>query len=358
MAGAETLVDVLEAGAVDFADRIAFESFGARLSYSSVADHARAIASGLQRLGLQKGDRVAIMAPNVMACAPVLFGVIAGGFVLAPVDPDASPQDLAAQLNASGARVIFVAETSAHILCETVEKLETLERAIIIAPGDLIGWRGFLANVTVRRLRRRVKPYTLFATLPFSGFAEWGAGEAPKPVDLTPDDVALWRYAVTGRGGVELAHRDLLAGIAQAGRWLHESGAGVQLERTQPLVAAHDQPVSNNLALILCWLAMWRIGAKQILLMDARDPGYSIRALRKSPPDMLALSPALFGAPTDCKALASLDLSKVKTCASLGAGMTTDIGERWKAVTGADISAVDCKETGLQGFTARLNCKV
>lgn len=345
VANAGTLVDVFETGAAAFADRIAFESFGARLSYSSIADHARAIASGLQRLGLQKGDCVAIMAPNVMACAPVLFGVIAGGFVLAPINPDASPQDLAAQLNASGARVIFVLETSAHILCDAVENLETLERAIIMAPGDLIGWRGFFANVTVRRLRRRVKPYTLFATLPFGSFAEWGAGEAPKPVDHTPDDVAMWRYAGAGRGSVRLAHRALLAEIAQAGSGLHEPGVG-ELATTSPALA-HDQPVSNPVALILCWLSMWRIGAKQILLMDARDPGDAIKAFRKSPPDMLALSPALYGALAGGKALAGVDLSRLKACASLSAGMTADIAERWKAATGVDIAPVDSGAKGL-----------
>ena len=342
MAVAETLVDVFETGAAAFADRIAFESFGARLSYSSIADHARAIASGLQRLGLQKGDCVAIMAPNVMACAPVLFGVIAGGFVLAPVDPDASPQDLAAQLNASGARVMFVLETSAHILCDAVENLETLERAIIMAPGDLIGWRGFFVNVTVRR---RVKPYTLFATLPFGSFTEWGAGEPPKPVDHTPDDVAMWRYAGAGQGGVRLAHRALLAEIAQAGSWLHEPGIG-ELATTSPALA-HDQPVSNPVALILCWLSMWRIGAKQVLLMDARDPGDAIKAFRKSPPDLLALSPALYGALADCKALSSVDLSRLKACASLSTGMTANIAERWKAATGVDIAPVDSGAKGL-----------
>ena len=81
-AKAGTLVDLFEASARDFADRPAFESFGARLSYREIAVHARAIASGLQRLGLKKGDRVAVMAASVMACAPILFGVIAGGFVL------------------------------------------------------------------------------------------------------------------------------------------------------------------------------------------------------------------------------------------------------------------------------------
>ena len=93
---------------------------------------------------------------------------------------------------------------------------------------------------------------------------------------------------------------------------------------------------------------MWRIGAKQILLMDARDTGDAIKAFRKSPPDMLALSPALYGALAGGKALAGVDLSRLKACASLSAGMTADIAERWKAATGVDIAPVDSGAKGLQ----------
>lgn len=331
-----TLVDLLEAGARDHASQIAFESFGAGLSYSQIADHARAIASGLQRLGLQKGDRVALMSRNVMACAPVLFGVVAGGFVLVPVDPDASPEDLAAQLNDCGARVIFVLETSAHIICEAMESLETLERAIVMAPGDLIGWRGFFANVTTRRVRRRVKPYTLFATLPFNGFVEWGAGAPPKPVDLTPDDVAMILYRENRASA--LANRDLLAGIAQAGKMLGKMPGKMLDLPTQPLALAHDQPASHYLALILCWLSMWRLGARQVLLMDARDVGDACKALRKSPPDLLALSPSLYGALAGA-GLAKVDVSRLRLCVSVGGECADEIAQRWKAATGIDIKS-------------------
>lgn len=333
LADAGTLVDLLEAGASNHAERIAFESFGARLSFSQIAGHARAIASGLQRLGLQKGDRVALMSRNVMACAPALFGIIAGGFTLVPVDPDASPQDLAAQLNESRVRVIFVLETSAHILCEAVETLETLERAIVMAPGDLIGWRGFFVNVTTRRIRRRVKPYTLFATLPFNSFVEWGAGEPPKPVEMTPGDAPVLLYCNEKNRSAALTHANLLSGMARANGLLQEHGI-----EAQALTLAHDQPASTALALIL-WLSTWGRGARQVLLMDARDPGDACKALRKSPPDMLALSPALYGALAGHEGLAKLDLSRLKLC--VGAGLAPDIEQRWTAATGMGIVEID-----------------
>jgi long-chain acyl-CoA synthetase len=328
---AGTLVDLFEASARDFADRTAFESFGARLSYREIAGHARAIASGLQRLGLKKGDRVAVMAPSVMACAPILFGVIAGGFVLVPVDPAASPKDLTAQLNDSGARVIFVTETSAHIVCDALENLQTLERAIIMAPGDLAGWRGFFANVMMRRVRRRVKPYTLFATLPFDGFIEWGAGESPKPVDLTPDDVAILLYEGDDGRGAMLAHRNLLAGIAQCELWF-----GAQLNLSAPMVLAHNLPLSNSLALVAHWLFVFAVGGQQTLIADERDIGDVVKALRKSPPNLLALTGSLFGALAGCEALAKANLSQLILC--LGANVAPDVAARWTDASGRAIA--------------------
>ncbi len=325
-----TLVDLFEASARDFADRAAFESFGARLSYREIAHHARAIASGLQRLGLKKGDRVGVMAPSVMACAPILFGVIAGGFVLVPVDPAASPAELTAQLNDSAARVLFVTETSAHIVCDALESLETLERAIIMAPGDLAGWRGFLANVMMRRVRRRVKPYTLFATLPFDGFIEWGAGESPESVDLTPDDVAILLYEGADGRGAMLAHRNLLAGITQCELWF-----GAQLDLTAPPVLAHNLPLSNSLALVAHWLFIFAIGGRQTLIADERDIGDVVKALQKSPPDVLALTGSLYSALAGGQAVSKSSLSHRALC--LGANVATDLAARWTNVTGRTI---------------------
>ena len=270
------------------------------------------------------------MAPSVMACAPILFGVIAGGFVLVPVDPAASPAELTAQLNDSAARVLFVTETSAHIVCDALESLETLERAIIMAPGDLAGWRGFLANVMMRRVRRRVKPYTLFATLPFDGFIEWGAGESPESVDLTPDDVAILLYEGADGRGAMLAHRNLLAGITQCELWF-----GAQLKPSAPMVLAHNLPLSNSLALVAYWLFAFSLGGQQTLIADERDIGDVVKALRKSPPNILALTGSLYGALAGGQALSKANFSQLILC--IGANVAPEFAALWARASGRTI---------------------
>ena len=145
----ETIADVIRHAATAFADRPAAESFGVRLTYGELFKRAEEVATGLQRLGLQKGDRVAIMMPNVMAYPAIMFGALLGGYVVVNINPLYTARELTHQMNDSGARVLFVLENFAHTVQEALEDL-TAEMAIIVKPGDLIGFKGSVVNFVSR----------------------------------------------------------------------------------------------------------------------------------------------------------------------------------------------------------------
>src|SRR5215213_4855423 len=145
LTGLGTLADLFRTSVRDYAERPALESFGKRMSYGELGRHAACVTSWLQGQGLQKGDRVAIMLPNVMAYPAILFGVLAAGFVVVNVNPLYTPRELVQQLADSGARILFVLENFGHTVEEARPSL-ALDRIVVVSPGDLLGIRGAVVN--------------------------------------------------------------------------------------------------------------------------------------------------------------------------------------------------------------------
>jgi len=329
-----TLIDLFETAVRNDAERPACASFGVRLASREIADHARAIASGLQRIGVKKGERIAILSPNVMASTPILFGALMGGFAAVIVDPATPPASLARQLNASGARVIFALETCAHAIYAALDDLEFLERAIIVAAGDLIGWRGVLANIAIRHVKRRVKSYTLPATLPFGGFVDWGAGQAPKPAGAASDDLALIRYAgAHSDEAINLTH-------AQAVQEVLDCAAQIvsALQGRAPGAIACGLPASTRMGLLLP-LAALRLGALHAAVMDGGDAVEVTKALTFAPADVLALEAAHYDR-LAAWAPARAPLKKVSLFLSDEAPMQ-DTAQKWAQTFGRSITAQD-----------------
>ena len=144
-----TLVDMFNASVAEFAERPAMESFGATLTFEELGRAAVAVAAWLQSRGLRKGDRVAIMSPNVLAYPATLFGVLLAGGVVVNVNPLYTPNELEHQINDSGARFLFVFENFAHTVDAAWPHMK-VERAVIVKPGDLMGLRGLIVNFVSR----------------------------------------------------------------------------------------------------------------------------------------------------------------------------------------------------------------
>ena len=149
-----TLVGLFDSAVERFANQPALESFGKRMTYAELGAHAEAVAAWLQAQPLQRGDRVAIMMPNVMAYAPVMFGILKAGLTVVNVNPLYTPRELTHQIADSGARVIFVLENFAATVEEALPTL-ALDKVVVVKPGNLLGLKGMLVNLVSRYVKRR-----------------------------------------------------------------------------------------------------------------------------------------------------------------------------------------------------------
>ena len=165
-----TLADLFEASVKAYPDRVAFETFGKTITYRQFERHVRDLASALQRMGLNRGDRIAVMMPNLLAYPVIMFASVISGYTIVNVNPLYTPRELAHQLNDSGARMIFIADVCAHTLDKALQECERLERAVLVRMGDLLGLKGSVVNFVVRHVKKLVKPYHLPITHSFASF--------------------------------------------------------------------------------------------------------------------------------------------------------------------------------------------
>jgi long-chain acyl-CoA synthetase len=327
-----SLCDMFLESAHAFEDRPAIESFGVRLSYGELRAAAVAIASFLQAQGLEKGERVAIMSPNVASYPAILFGILLAGGVVVNVNPLYRAHELEHQINDSGARFIFVLENFAHTVAEAWPVLG-LARAIVSAPGDLIGWKGVLVTAVSRWIKRAAPPFAIPGATTLRAALRVGKKRPLQPVEVSRDDIAFLQYTggTTGvaRGAV-LLHRNVMSNLAQALIWLKPVIA-------EPPVIVTALPLYHIFGLTACLMLMVRLGGSCLLIANPRDiPGF-VEILRKSRFTMFSGVNTLYAALIENKDFAALDFSQLRFCISGGMATQDVVARRWKQITGRPI---------------------
>lgn len=327
-----TLCDMFRESAAAFKERPAIESFGARLTYGELYDAARAVASFLQAQGLEKGQRVAIMSPNVASYPAILFGVLLAGGVVVNVNPLYRAHELEHQINDSGARFIFVLENFAHTVAEAWPAMR-LARAIVAAPGDLIGLKGVLVTAASRWIKRAVRPFAIPGAMTLREALRLGKARPFQPVEVGREDVALLQYTggTTGvaRGAV-LLHCNIASNLEQSLVWLKPLAA-------PPPIMVTALPLYHIFGLTACLLLMTKIGGCCLLIANPRDiPGF-VKILRKSRFTMFSGVNTLYAALLDNKDFAALDFSTLVFCISGGMATQDAVARRWKHITGRPI---------------------
>ena len=164
----KTLVRVLDEAETEYPDNMAFANFGVSMSYRQVAKNSRSFAAYLQNvLGLKKGDRLAIMMPNLLQYPVAVFGALRAGLIVVNVNPLYTPRELEHQLRDSGAKAILIFEGSAHVLQEVMDKV-SIEHVIITKIGDYLGTlKGSLMNFVVKFVKRGIKSYKISKAIRF-----------------------------------------------------------------------------------------------------------------------------------------------------------------------------------------------
>ncbi len=331
----KTVTAIFEDCVARYAARPALESFGKQITYADLGATARRIAAGLQGLDLKRGDRVALMMPNVMAYEPAVFGVLLAGYVVVNVNPQYTARELTHQLNDSGARVLFVLENFAHTVAESLPDLKTLERTIVVKPGDMLGLKGAIINLVSKYVKRSVKPFSIRGATSFSAFLSGAAARHFTPAAVEPDDVAFLQYTGGTTGvskGATLLHRNVAANVAQAAAWLEP-----QMPARDDHVMLTALPLYHVLALTCCCLFMIRIGALQVLVVNPRDLPALVTTLKSHKFSLIVLVNTLYNVLCDQSGVEDIDFSRAAVCVSGGMATQAAVAERWKKISGKPI---------------------
>jgi long-chain acyl-CoA synthetase len=298
------------------------------------------VASWLQTRGLQKGDRVAIMLPNVLAYPAILFGVLISGYTVVNVNPLYTARELTHQLKDSGARVLFVLENFGHTVQEALPDLN-LDETVVVTPGDLMGLKGHVVNLVSRHVKKAVKPYRLLGSATFESVIRAHRGKSPKFVAIAPDDVAFLQYTGGTTGvakGAILRHRNVAANLEQVITWMADH---IGDRPDHVMVAA--LPLYHIFALTMCGLFMCRLGGCLLLIANPRDiPGF-VKTLKSRPFTLMSGVNTLYNALANNSGLKEVDFSQVRLCISGGMATQAAVANRWKEITGKRI----CEGYGL-----------
>ncbi|MEM7290827.1 MAG: long-chain-fatty-acid--CoA ligase [Pseudomonadota bacterium] len=325
---------LLEDACKNYASLPAFTCMGKTISYADVDRHSAMVAGWLQSKGLQKGDRVAIMMPNILQYAVILPGILRAGCTVVNVNPLYTPRELEHQLKDSGAKAIFVLENFASTFQQVKDNV-AVEHVVVTKMGDMLGGlKGSLVNLVVRRVKKMVPEWNLPGH--HSLKSVFGSNASMKPVDIGLDDVAFLQYTGGTTGvskGATLLNRNVLSNAAQNDEWLK---AIPNMPESPLYICA--LPLYHIFALTVNMIMGMRLGSHNVLIPNPRDiPGF-VKELQKYKFDVFPGLNTLFNALMNNDDFQKLDFSALRL--TLGGGMAVQqpVAERWQDLTGCNIS--------------------
>lgn len=330
-----TLAELITQSVQQYADKPAFSSFGKVLSYREIGAAAAALAAWLQAQGFRKGDRIAIMMPNVMAYPATMFGCLIGGFTVVNVNPLYTVRELMHQLNDSGAEAIFVLENFAHVVAEALPHT-SVKKVVVVSAGDLLGLKGKIVNLVARYVKKVVPAYSLPQAVPFATVLSVGRNAGMRPVEIALDDIAFLQYTGGTTGvskGATLTHLNVSANVAQCDAFL-----GWAIRPVPDNVMVTALPLYHIFALTCCCFFMVKIGACCLLIANPRDiPGF-ISTLKKTRFTLMSGVNTLYNALANHPAIREVDFSNLKFSVAGGMATQSAVAKNWKTLTGCSIA--------------------
>jgi long-chain acyl-CoA synthetase len=329
-----SLKDMLAACCGRFADRPAYSSMGTAMSFRQVDEASRAFAAWLQKVaGLQRGDRVALMLPNLLQYPVALFGVLRAGMVAVNVNPLYTPRELEHQLKDSGARAIVVLENFAHTLAEVIAA--TPVRTVVTTQvGDLLPpLKRLLTNAVVKHVKKLVPPWQLDGAVGFNRALAAGRAQALEDTALSHDDLAFLQYTGGTTGvakGTMLTHGNMVANVLQVAAWMSPNLNDGEETLVIPL------PLYHVFALTAC-LSFFSKGAQAVLVANPRDMPAFLKAMRQTRFTAIIGVNTLFRALLDAPGFAAIDLSHLKLAVAGGMAVQHVVAHRWKERAGVPL---------------------
>jgi len=347
-----SLVELLEESFAKFSDRKAFICMDKSISYRDLDEMSLALAAYLQSLGLQKGARVALMMPNVLQYPVSIAAVLRAGCSVVNVNPLYTPRELEHQLKDSGAEAIIVLENFATTVQQVLGKT-SVKHVIVGSMGDLLGFKGVIVNLVVRRVKKMVPPYSIPRAIAFNDAVAAGRNKKLDKPKLTPDDVAFLQYTGGTTGvskGATLLHRNVVANVLQNDAWLQP--ALKKPPQLEGLFIVCALPLYHIFALTACFLLGTRAGGTNLLIPNPRDMAGFVKELMKYQINFFPAVNTLYNGLLNTPGFDKVDFSKLKV--SNGGGMATQksVAEAWLKTTGCSLS----EGYGLSETSPTLTC--
>ena len=348
-----SLVQLMEESFQKNASRTAYSFMGKDVTFGQTDSLSRAFAAYLQGLGLVKGDRVAIMMPNVPQYPAAVAAILRAGLVVVNVNPLYTPRELEHQLKDSGSKAIVIIENFAHTLEQCIANTP-VKHVVLASMGDQLGLlKGALVNYVVRNVKKMVPAYQLPGAVRFNAAIAQGTRGTLKKPSLSPDDVAVLQYTGGTTGvskGAVLLHRNIIANVLQSQAW------------NQPVmdkVPAGEQPTSvcalplyHIFAFTVSMMLSLRTGGKVILLPNARDLPAVLKELSKHTFHSFPAVNTLFNGLANHPDFNTVNWKNLKV--SVGGGMAVQggVAKLWLQKTGCPI----CEGYGLSETSPSASC--
>ena len=358
-----SLVELLESAFRRHSQRDALCCMEKRLSFGEVDEMSVALGAWLQAVGLSRGDRVAVMMPNVPQYLVAIAGILRAGFVVVNVNPLYTARELEHQLRDSGAVAVIVLENFASTLQEVIDRC-AVKHVLLTSFGELLGfWQGRWLDFAIRHIKRMVPEFNLpldggRTVTRFSDALATGAATTLHRPDIGPDDVAFLQYTGGTTGvskGAMLLHRNVVANLMQCDAWFKPT-----LDRvgSQQLTVVCALPLYHIFALTICALLGAHMGAMNLLIPNPRDiPGF-VRSLSRHRFHMFPAVNTLFNSLANDAEFARLDFSGLVVSNGGGMAVQRATAEKWLKVTGCPVvEGYGLSETSPVATSNRLDLK-
>lgn len=331
-----SLVAIFDECCQQYADNVAFISFGKKITYAELDRYSRDFAAWLQGQGIKPGARVGLMMPNILQYPICLFGALRAGCVVVNFNPMYTVHEVEHQLNDSGAEVMVVVENFAATLAGALPNTPSLKKVIVASVGGMLGVKGKIINFVLKHVKKMIPQWHIPNHIRMHSVFETGAQLPFTPVQLGHDDLAFLQYTGGTTGvskGAMLTHKNIVSNVLQANAWVHP-----YLSQGQNELVVTALPLYHIFALTANCLLFMRLGSANLLIVNPRDiPGF-IKEISRYKFTVFTGVNTLFNALLNHPAFAKLDFSGLRI--TLGGGMAVQkpTADKWREITGCTLS--------------------
>ncbi len=349
----QSLVALMEEAFAKYANRAAYSFMGADISFAQTDRQSLSVAAYLQGLGLAKGDRVAIMMPNVPQYPVAVAAILRAGYVVVNVNPLYTPRELEHQLKDAGAKAIFILENFASTLQKCLAATP-VKHIVMCAMGDQLGlFKGALVNYVVRSRKKLVPAYDLPQAVRFNAAVAKGSKSPFAKPDLHANDVAVLQYTGGTTGvskGAVLLHRNLIANVLQSEAWNQPVMHDLPADQQPTSVCA--LPLYHIFAFTIGMMLSMRMGGKLLLIPNPRDIPAVLKELQKHTIHSFPAVNTLFNGLANHPDFNTVDWSHLRVSLGGGTAVQSSVAKLWFEKTGCPI----CEGYGLSETSPSVSC--